>query len=111
MARGGYPGMGGNKNMMKQMQKLQKQMEEMQRELQESVLEASAGGGVVTAKVNGEKELLEIHIDEDVVDPDDIETLEDLILAAVNEAMRKVDEKSQASYQKMTGGLNLPGMF
>lgn len=111
MARGGFPGMGNNKNMMKQVQKLQKQMEEMQNELKESVVEASSGGGVVTAKVNGEKEVLEIHIDKEVVDPDDVETLEDLILAAVNEAMRKVDDKSQEAYQKMTGGLNIPGMF
>ncbi len=111
MARGGFPGMGSNKNMMKQVQKLQKQMEQMQTELKESVIEASAGGGVVTAKVNGDKELLEIHIDQEVVDPEDVETLEDLIMAAVNEAMRKVDDKSQETYQKMTGGLNIPGMF
>ncbi|MDO5713777.1 MAG: YbaB/EbfC family nucleoid-associated protein [Tissierellia bacterium] len=113
MARGGMPNMGGrNMNqMMKQMQKLQKQMEQMQEDLNKQEVEATVGGGVVTAKVNGQKELLSISIEEDVVDPEDIETLEDLIVAAVNEAMRKAEEKATGEMSKLTGGLNLPGMF
>lgn len=113
MARGGMPKMGGNNmnQMMKQMQKLQKQMEQMQEDLNKQEVEASVGGGVVTAKVNGQKELISITIDEDVVDPEDIETLQDLVVAAVNEAMRKAEEKAAGEMAKLTGGLNLPGMF
>lgn len=113
MARGGMPNMGGkNMNqMMKQMQKLQKEMEKMQEDLNKQEVEASVGGGVVTAKVNGQKELLSISIDEAVVDPEDIETLEDLIVAAVNEAMRSAEEKASGEMSKLTGGLNIPGMF
>ena len=111
MGRGKYPGMGGNmNNMMKQMQKMQKQMEEMQAQLEEKEIEASAGGGAVTALVNGKKELLNITIDESVVDPEDVEMLQDLILAAVNEAMREAENMVNKEMQKVTGGLNIPGL-
>lgn len=113
MARGRYPGMGGGNmgNMMKQMQKMQKQMEDMQKELEEKEVEASAGGGAVTALVNGKKELLKIDIDESVVDPEDVEMLEDLVMAAVNEAMRKAEDMVSSQMQKITGGMNIPGLF
>ena len=102
MARGRFPGMGGNMgNMMKQMQKMQKQMENMQKELEEKEVEASAGGGAVTAIVNGKKELLNIQIDESVVDPEDIEMLQDLVLAAVNEALRKAEDMVSSEMQKL----------
>ncbi len=109
----GFPGMGGkNMNqMMKQMQKLQKDMEKMQDSLNEQEIESSVGGGVVKAKVNGQKELLDITIDPVAVDPDDVETLEDLVIAAVNQAMEKADQNAEKEMGKLTGGLNLPGMF
>ena len=110
--RGGFPGMGGNmNNMVKQMQKMQKQMEEMQGQLEETEVEASAGGGAVSCKVNGKKELLEIKIDEGVVDPEDVEMLQDLVLAAVNEAMRKAEDMMTKEMGKLTGGMNIPGLF
>lgn len=112
MARGGFPGgMGNMGNMMKQMKKVQKQMEEMQNQLEESEVEASAGGGAVTAKVNGKKELISITIDESVVDPEDVEMLQDLVIAAVNEAMRNADELAAKEMNKLTGGMNIPGLF
>lgn len=114
MARGGFPGMGGGKNMnnmMKQIQKLQKEMETMQENLDAEEFEASSGGGVVKATVNGKKELLSIKLSPEVVDPEDIETLEDLLLAAIREAMKIADEKTQSEMSKITGGMNLPGMF
>lgn len=112
MGRKGFPGMGGNmNNMMKQMQKMQKKMEDMQVELEEKKVEASAGGGAVTAIVNGKKELLDIKLEESVVDPEDIEMLQDLIIAAVSEAVRKAEEQSEAEMKKLTGGMNIPGMF
>ena len=116
--RGGYPGgmMPGNmNNLMKQAQKMQKQMEETQAELAEKEYEATAGGGVVTVKINGQKEITDMTISEEVVDPDDIEMLQDLIIAAVNEAIRMQadDEKEQLS--KITGSMgmggNLSGLF
>ncbi len=106
--RGGYPGgmMPGNmNNLMKQAQRMQKQMEETTKELEEKVYEASAGGGVVTVKFNGKKEITELHIDEEVVDKDDIEMLEDLVISAVNEVIRKQDEDQQSQMGKITGGL------
>ena len=111
--RGGFPGgMPGNmNNLMKQAQKMQKQMEEATRALEETEAEATSGGGAVTVKVPGKKEILSIKIEEEVVDPEDIEMLEDLIVAATNEALRKIDEISQASMSKVTGGLGGFGGF
>ena len=105
--RGGFPGgMPGNmNNLMKQAQKMQKQMEENQKELEEKEVEAAAGGGAVKVKVSGKKEIVAVTIDPEVVDPDDIEMLEDLIMAATNEAFRKLDEESQSSMAKITGGM------
>ena len=104
--RGGFPGgMPGNmNNLMKQAQKMQRQMEDAQKALGETEVEATAGGGAVKVKVSGKKEILAIKIEEEVVDPDDIEMLEDLIMAAANEALRKVDEMTQANMAKLTGG-------
>lgn len=112
MGRGKFPGMGGGNmnNMMKQMQKMQKQMEQMQAELEEKEVEASAGGGAVTALVNGKKELINITIDESVVDPEDVDMLQDLIIAAVNEAMRSAEDMVNSEMKKITGGLNIPGL-
>ena len=111
--RGGFPGgMPGNmNNLMKQAQKRQRQMEEAQRELEEKQVDATAGGGAVTVTVSGKKEVVSIKLSEEVVDPDDIEMLEDLIVAATNEALRKVDELSQNSMSKLTGGLGGLGGF
>lgn len=107
--RGGFPGgmgMPGNmNNLMKQAQKMQKQMEESQKALQEKEYTASAGGGAVEITVSGKKEIVKVKLAEEAVDPDDVEMLEDLVMAAVNEALRKADEASAASMAKLTGGL------
>ncbi len=105
--RGGFPGgMPGNmNNLMKQAQKMQKQMEEAQKALEEQEITASSGGGAVEVTVSGKREITKVKLSEEVVDPDDIEMLEDLVMAAVNEALRKVDEASQQSMAKITGGL------
>lgn len=111
MARGGFPGKGGNmNNMMKQMQKMQKKMEEVQAQIDATELEASAGGGAIKVVVNGKKEVLDIEIDASVVDPEDVEMLQDLVIAAVNEALRKADDFATSEMKKVTGGLNIPGM-
>ena len=111
MARGGFPGMGGNsKNMMKQMQKMKKQMEDMQAEIEAKEIEASAGGGAVTVTVTGKKEIVDIKIDESVVDPEDVEMLQDLVMAAANEALRQAEEMMNKEMGKLTGGLNIPGL-
>ncbi|HHZ03286.1 MAG TPA: YbaB/EbfC family nucleoid-associated protein [Tissierellia bacterium] len=102
---------GGMNNMMKQIQKMQKQMEEMQKELEEREVEATSGGGAVTVKVNGKKEMLELKIDPEVVDEDDVEMLEDMIVAAINEAFRKADEMMESEMKKVTGGVNIPGLM
>jgi len=111
--KGGFPGMGGGNmnNMMKQVQKMQKQMEETQAELEQKVLETSAGGGAITIKVTGKKEIVGITIKPDVVDADDIEMLEDLIMAAVNEAIRAADDMMASEMGKITGKMNMPGLF
>lgn len=98
---------------MRQAQKMQKKMEEAQEEAGNQVVEAASGGGMVTVKVNGRQELLEISIEKDVVNPDDIEMLQDLIVAAVNEGMKKSQQMMQEKLQSITGGLglNIPGMF
>ena len=106
--RGGFPGgaMPGNmNNLMKQAQRMQKQMEESQKELQEKSYTAAAGGGAVEVTISGKKEVTAVTLAEAVVDPDDIEMLQDLIMAAVNEAMRKADADSAAMMSKLTGGL------
>ncbi|MCM1083480.1 MAG: YbaB/EbfC family nucleoid-associated protein [Clostridium sp.] len=107
--RGGFPGGGmmpGNmNNLMKQAQKMQKQMEETTKELEEKEYEASSGGGAVKVKINGKKEITELHLDEDIVDKDDIEMLEDTIIAAVNEAIRMQSEDEKAQMGKITGGM------
>ena len=106
------PGMPGNiNNMMKQVQKMQKQMEDVQAELEEKEVEASSGGGAVTAKVNGKKQLIDIKIQPEVVDPEDIEMLQDLIIAAANEALKKAEEMMSTEMGKITGGMNIPGLF
>ena len=105
--RGGFPGgMPGNmNNLMKQAQRMQRQMEETTKELEEKEYTAAAGGGAVTVTVSGKKEVVKIKLAEEVVDPDDIEMLEDLIMAATNEALRQMEELSQQSMSKITGGL------
>ena len=106
--RGGFPGgmMPGNmNNLMKQAQKMQRQMEENQKALQEKEFTASAGGGAVEVTISGKKEVTKVKLAEEVVDPEDIEMLEDLIMAATNEALRKVEEESAAVMPKLTGGL------
>lgn len=106
--RGGFPGGGmpGNmNNLMKQAQKMQRQMEEASKALEKEELTATAGGGAVEVTVSGKKEITKIKLSEEVVDPDDIEMLEDLIMAAVNEALRQMDEKAQSSMAKITGGM------
>ncbi|WP_071027157.1 YbaB/EbfC family nucleoid-associated protein [Peptoniphilus raoultii] len=113
MAKGypGFPRSGGNmNNMMKQIEKLQKQMEDMQENLKNEEISASSGGGAVSAVVNGNKELVSISIDKEVVDPDDVEMLEDLIVAAVNEALKAAEQKMSSQMSKFTGGLNIPGL-
>ena len=112
--RGGFPGgmMPGNmNNLMKQAQKMQKQMEENQKALEEKEFTATAGGGAVEVTVSGKKEVTRVKLQEEVVDPDDIEMLQDLVLSAVNEALRKVDDMQQSQMSKVTGGMNIPGLF
>lgn len=107
-----FGGMPGNmNNMMKQMQKMQKQMEDMQKELDERTLEATSGGGAVKAVMNGKKELLELNIDNEIIDPDDKEMLEDLIIACVNTAIKQVEEMQTKEMSKFTGGINIPGLI
>lgn len=114
MAKGfnsrGMGGMGGGNmnNMIRQAQKMQQDMLKAQEELESKTYEAGAGGGVVTATVSGKKELVAVAIDPEAVDPDDVEMLQDLIVAAVNEALRKAAEDAASQMSKLTGGLNLP---
>lgn len=107
--RGGYPGgmmPGGMNNLMKQAQKMQKQMEDATKALEEKEYEVTAAGGAVKVKINGKKEITELHIDEELVDKDDIEMLEDSVMAAVNEAIRTQEEDQQAQLNKITGGMS-----
>ena len=113
MAKGfnsrGMGGMGGNMNsMLRQAQKMQQDMMKAQEELESKSYQAAAGGGVVTAVVSGKKELTQVTIDPEAVDPEDVEMLQDLIVAAVNEAMRKATEDAASQMSRLTGGLNLP---
>lgn len=96
-------------NMMKQVQKMQKEMARLQEEVEQRTVEASAGGGAVTVVASGKKEIISITIKPEVIDPEDVEMLQDLITAAVNEAIRQADEMISKEMGKITGGLNLPG--
>ncbi len=103
-------GMGNMGGMMKKVQKMQKEMAKVQQELEEKEVEATAGGGVVKAVVNGKKELVSLNIDPEAMDPDDVEMTQDLIIAAVNEAISKAEKMMEEGMAKVTGGMNIPGM-
>ena len=112
MAKGGYRGgMGGGMNMIKQAQKMQQDMLKMQEEMESKEYDATAGGGMVKAVVNGKHELLSLTINPEAVDPEDVEMLQDMVVAAVNEAMRKGEAEAAQNMSKLTGGLNLGGLF
>lgn len=108
-------GMGGGpqnmQSMMKQAQKMQEQMEQLQAQLETREYDVTAGGGMVKIKINGKKEIVSLDIKPEIVDPDDIETLSDVLVAAFNEAVKKVESDSADSMGKITGGLNIPGVF
>lgn len=104
-------GMGNMQGMMKQMQKMQKEMAQAQEKLGEERLEGTAGGGMVKVIVSGDKEVLEVVINPDVIDPEDVEILQDLVIIATNEAMKKAEELTNSTMGQFTKGLNLPGMF
>lgn len=108
-------GMGGgpqNMNaMIKQAQKMQEDMENLQADLDEREYDISAGGGMVTLKINGKREILSIDIKPEIVDPDDIETLSDILVAAINEGIKRVDETNNAEMSKITGSIGMPGLF
>jgi DNA-binding YbaB/EbfC family protein len=109
---GNMPNIPGLGNMMKQVQKMQEDTERMEQELGEMRIEASSGGGMVTAVATGRREILEIKIDPQVVDPEDVEMLQDLVVSAVREVLEKADEAKQSRMEQITGGLNLPpGLF
>lgn len=107
----GMGNMGNMNKMMKQMQKMQKDMAKAQEELAETIVEGTAGGGMVIVKANGQKQILDVTIKEDVVDPEDIEMLQDLVIAATNDALKQVDEISEKLMGPYTQGLNMPGLF
>ena len=113
MAKSRIPmGMGGNmNNMIKQAQKMQQKMLKMQEEIEKEEFEASAGGGAVSVKMSGKKELVSVSIKPEAVDPDDVEMLEDLILTAVNDVLGKVDQANASKMSSITGGMNIPGLF
>lgn len=104
------PGGGNMNQMIKQAKKMQEQMGKMQAELQEKIVEATAGGGAITTRVNGKQEILEIKIKPEVVDPEDVEMLEDLILTVINDAIKQSQEMVSNEMSKITGGLNIPGL-
>ena len=114
MAKGGFRGMPGGMNqaaMMKQAQKMQQEMLRMQEEMENKTYSATPGGGMVTATVNGKHEVLDLKINPEAVDPDDVEMLQDMVIAAVNEAMRTADAEASSNMSRLTGGLNLGGLF
>lgn len=114
MAKGGFrgmPGGGSQAAMMKQVQKMQQEMLRMQEEMENKMYSASTGGGMVTASVNGKHEVVDLQINPEAVDPDDVEMLQDMIIGAVNEAMRAADTDSANNMSRLTGGLNLGGLF
>ena len=102
---------GNMNNMMKQMQKMQKKMVKAQEELVQMEFEASAGGGMVTVKADGNKKITDVVINEEVVDPDDVEMLQDLVLAAVNDVLKQIEDKTEETMGQFTKGMNMPGMF
>lgn len=107
-------GMNSNKNIsnvVKQAQKMQEEMEKVQSEIEEKTVEATAGGGAVKVTVNGKKEVLSLEISPEAVDPDDVETLQDLVIAAVNDAIKQADDMMAEGMSAITGGLNIPGLF
>ena len=104
-------GRGGIGNIMKQAQQMQKRMADLQKDLEAREVTASAGGGMVTAVVSGKQQLLSLQIDPTAVDPEDVEMLQDLVTAAVNEALKKSQEMAQEEMGKITGGMNIPGLF
>ncbi|MGI6577200.1 MAG: YbaB/EbfC family nucleoid-associated protein [Eubacteriales bacterium] len=105
------PGGGQNKNMMKQIQKMQQDMLNLQQEMEERTFTSTAGGGVVTATVTGKKVLTSVEIKPEAVDPDDVEMLQDLIVAAVNEAIRIAETTMEDEMARITGGMSIPGLF
>ena len=114
MAKGGFRGMPGGMNqaaMMKQAQKMQQEMLRMQEEMENKTYTCTSGGGMVSATVNGKHELVDLKINPEAVDPDDVEMLHDMILAAVNEAMRTADAEAANNMSRLTGGMNLGGLF
>ena len=114
MAKGGFRGMPGGMNqaaMMKQAQKMQQDLLRMQEEQENKTYTAKAGGGMVSATVNGKHEVVSLEINPEAVDPDDVEMLQDMVIAAVNEAMRTADTDSANNMSRLTGGLNLGGLF
>ncbi len=114
MAKGGFRGMPGGMNqaaMIRQAQKMQQDMLRMQEEMENKTYSASAGGGVVTAGVNGKHQVVSLSIRPEAVDPDDVEMLQDMVMAAVNEALRAADTDAQNNMAQLTGGLNLGGLF
>ena len=114
MAKGGVRGMPGGMNqaaMMKQAQKMQQEMLRMQQEQEAKTFTAQAGGGMVAATVNGKHELVALEINPEAVDPEDVEMLQDMVIAAVNEAMRAADTEAANNMSRLTGGLNLGGLF
>ena len=114
MAKGGFRGMPGGMNqaaMMKQAQKLQQEMLRMQQEMETKTYTAAAGGGMVKATVNGKHQVVDIQINPEAVDPDDVEMLQDMVVAAVNEAMRTADADAANNMSRLTGGMNLGGLF
>ena len=114
MAKGGFRGMPGGMNqaaMIKQAQKMQQDMIRMQEEMENKTWSATAGGGMVTATVNGKHEVVNLEIKPDAVDPDDVEMLQDMVIAAVNEAMRTADAEAAQNMSRLTGGMNLGGLF
>ena len=109
--RANIPKAPSQSEMLRQVQKMQEDMQAKQAELDAKEYEVSAGGGVVKVKINGKKEVLNIDLDPEIVDPDDIETLSDILVAAVNEAIKKVDSTNDQELGKITGGLSMPGLF
>ena len=114
MAKNNFRGMPGGMNqaaMMKQAQKMQQEMLRMQEEMENKTWSATAGGGMVTASVNGKHEVVDLKINPEAVDPDDVDMLQDMIIAAINEAMRTADAEASQNMSRLTGGLNLGGLF